>query len=98
MGTAATRAKRKWNNEHYTNVTVAMNPELAAKLKMHCMEKSISVTSVISGLVAEHLDAEAPAPKGKPQKKLRTTVGGGVGRYGSLSQQLREYATARKNT
>jgi hypothetical protein len=69
MGTAATRAKRKWNNEHYTNVTVAMDPGLAAKLKNDCEEKCVSVTSVITGLVAGYLDAEPPAVKEKPQKK-----------------------------
>ena len=69
MGTAATRAKRKWNSEHYTNVTVAMNPELAAKLKENCKEGHVSVSSVITGLVAGYLDTDVPSPKEKPQKK-----------------------------
>jgi len=69
MGTAATKAKRKWNNEHYTNVTAAMSPELAAELKSRCKENSVSVTSVITELVAGYLGAEVPAPKEKPQKK-----------------------------
>jgi len=75
MGTAATKAKRKWNNEHYTNVTVAMNPELAAMLKEDCKQKSVSVTSVITELVAGYLDAEHPAPKEKPQKKAADNRG-----------------------
>ena len=69
MGTAATKAKRKWNSEHYTNITAAMNPELATKLKERCMEKGVSVTSVITELVAGYLDTEVAAPKDKPQKK-----------------------------
>ena len=69
MGTAATKAKRKWNSEHYTNVTVAMNPELAAKLKNDCKEKCVSVSSVITTLVAGHLDTGIPGLKGIPQKK-----------------------------
>lgn len=69
MGTAATKAKRKWNSEHYTNVTVAMNPELAAKLKEECKEKSKSVSSVIIGLVAVYLEAELPEGKEKAQIK-----------------------------
>jgi hypothetical protein len=69
MGTAATKAKRKWNNEHYTNVTAAMDPELAAKLKENCKENSVSVTSVITELVAGYLNTEAPEPKERPQKK-----------------------------
>jgi hypothetical protein len=63
MGTAATRAKRKWNKEHYTNVTVAMNPGLASKLKGKCKEDSVSVSSVITRLVAGYLGAEVPAPE-----------------------------------
>jgi hypothetical protein len=69
MGTAATRAKRKWNSGHYTNVTAAMKPELAAELKEHCRERGVSVTSVITGLVAVHLGAETPAPGAAPRKK-----------------------------
>ncbi|MDR0491244.1 MAG: hypothetical protein LBH28_08395 [Oscillospiraceae bacterium] len=69
MGTAATKAKRKWNNEHYTNVTAAMDPELAIKLKNSCKMKCVSVTSVIAELVAGYLDTEVPAPKEKPQNE-----------------------------
>jgi len=69
MGTAATRAKRKWNSQHYTNVTAAMNPELAAKLKEKCKEECVSVTSVITELVAAYLDTEAPIHKEAPQQK-----------------------------
>jgi hypothetical protein len=69
MGTAATRAKRKWNSEHYTNVTVAMNPELAVKLKECCRGKGLSVSSVVTGLVAGYLETDAPPPKEKQQKK-----------------------------
>ena len=69
MGTAATKAKRKWNNEHYTNVAVAMNPELAARLKEACKEKGVSVSSVITGLVAGYLDTEVPSAKERPQIK-----------------------------
>ena len=69
MGSAATRAKRKWNNEHYTNITTAMNPELAAKLKEDCREKCVSVSSVITELVAGYLDVKVPDIKEKPQAK-----------------------------
>ena len=69
MGTAATKAKRKWNKEHYTNITAAMDPELAAKLKEDCKKRGISVSSVITGLVAGYLVSEAPVPKERPQAK-----------------------------
>jgi len=69
LGTAATMAKRKWNKEHYTNITVAMNPELASKLKGACKEGGESVSSVITRLVAAHLDAEIPPLKENPEKK-----------------------------
>jgi hypothetical protein len=63
MGTAATRAKRKWNREHYTNVTVAMDPKLAARLKEHCKGQGASVTSVVTGLVAGYLKEETSSFK-----------------------------------
>jgi hypothetical protein len=58
MGSAATRAKRKWNREHYTNITVAMNPQLAVRLKERCGKEGVSVTSVITGLVTGYLGGE----------------------------------------
>lgn len=69
MGTAATKAKRKWNSEHYTNITAAMDPELAAKLKADCKAKGVSVTSVITELVAGYLETDIPAPKEIAPKK-----------------------------
>ncbi|MCL1982499.1 MAG: hypothetical protein FWG53_05315 [Clostridiales bacterium] len=69
MGTAATRAKQKWNEGHYTVVRAAMDPELAAGLKKRCKDEGVSVASVITGLVMGHLGTEAPPPKGKPPKK-----------------------------
>jgi hypothetical protein len=56
MGTAATRAKRKWNKEHYTNITAALDPSLASRLKSRCKDDGVSVTSVISTLVTRYLD------------------------------------------
>ena len=69
MGTAATKAKRKWNSEHYTNITAAMDPKLAAKLKDDCRMRGVSVTSVITELVAGYLDAEVPVQKETAMKK-----------------------------
>ena len=63
MGTAATKAKRKWNKENYTNITAAMKPELALRLKESCRENGVSVTSVITALVERYLDAEDKALK-----------------------------------
>lgn len=69
MGTAATKAKRKYNSEHYINVTAALNPELAAKLKAACKDKDVSVTSVIAELVAGYLGAEVSPPKERLRKE-----------------------------
>lgn len=69
MGSAATRAKRKWNNLHYTNVTVALNPDIVVKLKSTCSEKGVSVNSVITGLVAEYLCVESSHSKAVHSKK-----------------------------
>ncbi len=69
MGSAATKAKRKWNREHYTNVTVALNPVLAAELKADCRGKGVSVSSVIDGLVAQYLSTEVTSSGEKPKPK-----------------------------
>ena len=69
MGTAATRAKQKWNSGHYTNVAVAMNPVMVAQLREDCKMKGISVASVIAELVAGYLNTEAPISKEKALKK-----------------------------
>jgi hypothetical protein len=47
-----------------------MNPELAAKLRKICGENDISVSSVITELVAGYLGTETPSIKEKPQKKV----------------------------
>ena len=87
MGTAGTKAKRKWNKEHYTNITAAMNPELASKLKKNCDENGISVTSLITRLVAGHLDADLPVIKEKPSKKAPDNRGRRI-------RELRKYIDA----
>ena len=87
MGTSATKAKRKWNKEHYTNVTAAMKPEMAAELKQRCQEGSKSVTSVITELVAEYLSMEVPSPKGKAEKKV-------TGNRRRRSRDLKEHIAA----
>ena len=58
MGSSATKAKRKWNKEHYTNITVAMSNEMAARLKESCKEKGISVSKVVTELVVDYLNSE----------------------------------------
>jgi hypothetical protein len=63
MGTAATRAKRKWNSTHYTNITAAMKKELATAFKEKCKENGVSATSVITELVAGYLRAETTEQK-----------------------------------
>jgi gas vesicle protein len=68
MGTAATKAKRKWNREHYTNITTAMTPGLANKLKENCRENGKSVTSLITELVSVYLDINDSSPKEKSKK------------------------------
>jgi hypothetical protein len=75
MGNAATKAKRKWNYEHYINITAAMNPELATKLKENCRKQQVSVTSVVTALVAGYLNTETSPPKKKPQKKAPANRG-----------------------
>jgi xanthine/uracil permease len=45
------------------NITVAMSPQLAVRLKERCGKEGVSVTSVITGLVVGYLGGEAFPPE-----------------------------------
>jgi len=64
-----------------------MDPGMADKLKERCRAEGVSVTSVISKLVAGYLGDEAPAPKERPQKKS-------PGNRGRRRRELRECIAA----
>jgi hypothetical protein len=48
MGHTSNEAKQHWNNSHYTQVKISVQPEIAAKFKAKCQAKGVSLASEIS--------------------------------------------------
>jgi len=48
MGKTSNQAKQQWNNTHYTQVKVSVQPEIATEFKRKCQTKGVSMASEIS--------------------------------------------------
>ena len=48
MGTTSNEARQRWNNSHYTQVKVSVQPEIAEAFKRKCQAKGVSMASEIS--------------------------------------------------
>jgi hypothetical protein len=48
MGKTSNQAKQRWNNTHYTQVKVSVQPEIATEFKRKCQTKGVSMASEIS--------------------------------------------------
>lgn len=62
---ASNRAKTKWNALHYTQIKVAVDPQIAAAFKAACRSADISMASVLSQFMAEY---SAVTLKSRPEK------------------------------
>lgn len=45
MGTTPNKTKQRWNDYHYTQVKVSVQPEIAVKFKEKCQSKGVSMAS-----------------------------------------------------
>jgi hypothetical protein len=48
MGKTSNEAKHRWNCDHYTQIKVSVQPEIAAEFKKKCQAKGVSMASEIS--------------------------------------------------
>jgi hypothetical protein len=48
MGKTSNEAKWRWNCNHYTQIKVSVQPEIATKFKAKCQTKGVSMASEIS--------------------------------------------------
>ena len=48
MGKTSIQAKWRWNQAHYTQIKVSVQPEIAAEFKKKCQAKGVSMASEIS--------------------------------------------------
>jgi hypothetical protein len=84
MGTAATRAKQRWNGEHYQQVKVYAAPDVAKDFKALCEAGGISVSAEISRFMAEkigrsvkaHAKKDPLATRGLRRKSLAAIIAG----------------------
>jgi hypothetical protein len=60
---AATQAKKRWNDRHYTQVKVSVNPDVAVAFKRACAASNESIAAVLTRFMTEYGGA---AKKHKP--------------------------------
>jgi len=65
MGNAANMAKSRWNDAHYKQIKVSVDPELAAAFKRACRIADVSMAGEISKFMSEYC---------KTGKKRKTEV------------------------
>ena len=54
MGNASNEAKYRWNQAHYTQLKLSLNPEIAAAFKQSCLAKEVSMASEITRFMTEN--------------------------------------------
>lgn len=92
MGKTSSAVKNKWAAEHYTQIKIAVNPELAASFKALCFAEGTSVTRELSAFMVQRC-GKAAAPK-KLEKDLLSTRGGRRKLVKELTQRLEEVKDA----
>jgi len=58
MGSPSTKAKQKWNNEHYAPISIRVDKRLAAGFKSKCMENGLSVAGVLTEFMEEYCETK----------------------------------------
>ena len=70
MGATSNEAKQRWNDSHYTQVKVAVPPDLAAAFKAKCAADGVSMASEISRFMSgEIIGRRSPKP---PENRYKT--------------------------
>jgi hypothetical protein len=69
MPNAATQAKKRWNERHYTQIKVSVDPDVAVAFKMACAASNISMAAVFTQFMTEYSNA---AKKHKPAPDYST--------------------------
>jgi hypothetical protein len=92
MGKSATEAKNKYNAANYTQVKVAVNPEVAAAFKAACQADQVSMAGELSDFMASRCGR--PPAQGKVKTDLLTSRGGRRKMLAALIGQLEEIKEA----
>jgi hypothetical protein len=86
MGTASNEAKQRWNNAHYTQVKVSVQPEVAEVFKRKCQTKGVSMASEISRFMSGEI--KKPDVCSTRQRRRKALV--------SVIEQLEQICDAEK--
>ena len=77
MGATSNQAKQRWNNAHYTQVKVSVQPEIAAEFKKKCQDKGVSMASEISRFMSrENKKPDICSTRQRRRKALFLTIAG----------------------
>jgi len=75
MGKTSNEAKSRWNCNHYTQIKVSVQPEIAAKFKAKCQTKDVSMASEISRFMSgENKKAEPCSTRQRRRKALVSVI------------------------
>jgi hypothetical protein len=68
--TTSNEVKQRWNDLHYTQVKVSVSPGIAAGFKTACLERGVSMASVLAQYMVDYSTVPDKAPPGgeKPDK------------------------------
>ena len=86
MGKTSNQTKQRWNNAHYTQIKVSVQPEIAAEFKKKCQAKGVSMASEISRFMSR--ENKKPDTCGTRQRRRKALF--------SLIAQLEEIHDAEK--
>lgn len=75
MGRTSNEAKQCWNQTHYTQVKVSVQPEIAAAFKKKCQAKGVSMASEIARFMGGEIKkADARSTRGRRRKALVSVI------------------------
>jgi hypothetical protein len=79
MGSTSNQAKTRWNSNHYAQVKIAVDPELASSFKAACAVANISMAGKLSEFMAEYSGMvrhtkSKTSPDYSTRRKRRTAI------------------------
>lgn len=74
MGKSSTESKQRWNDSHYTQVKVSVQPEIAETFKAKCQAKGVSMASEITRFMSGENKKPDPCSTRKYRRKALASV------------------------
>ena len=75
MGRTSNESKQHWNQAHYTQVKVSVQPEIAEAFKKKCQAKGVSMASEIARFMSGEIKkADTCSTRGRRRKALVSVI------------------------